>query len=84
MTNGELSNMGEFEKARLEKALNILSRENLCTILEYTHLSVPDCLNIKKASHSVLLRKVSSRIGELSQEHWKREMESMQRRGLNK
>ena len=66
--------MGEFEKARLEKVLNILSKENLCTILESTGSSIADCLNVKKASHPVLLRKVSSRIDELSQEHLKREM----------
>jgi hypothetical protein len=68
--------MGEFEKARMEKALKSLSKENLCTILESTGLSVEDCLkqNIDKASHFVLLRKVSSRIDELSQEHWKGQM----------
>lgn len=64
--------MGEFEKSRIEKALKDLSKENLCVILESTGLSVEDCWekNIGKASHSVLLRKVSSRIDELTQEHW--------------
>lgn len=72
--------MGEFEKARLEKALKCASKENLCAILESTGLSVKDCWtrNIEKASHSTLLRKASSRIDELSQEHWKREKERRQ------
>ena len=74
--------MGEFEKARIEKALQSLSKENLCTILESTGLSVKDCWkqNIGKASQTVLLMKVSSRIDELSQEHWEREKESMERK----
>lgn len=66
--------MGEFEKSRIEKALKILSKENLCAILESTGLSVKDCWgqNVHKTSHSILLRKVSSRIDELSQEHWEK------------
>ena len=74
--------MGEFEKARIEKALQSLSKENLCTILESTGLSVKDCWkqNIGKASQTVLLMKVSSRIDELSREHWEREKESMERK----
>ena len=76
--------MGEFEKVRIEKALKSLSKENLCTILESTGLSVEDCWekNISRASQSVLLRKVSSRIDELSQEHWERERKSMERRKM--
>lgn len=68
--------MGEFEKARIEKALKSLSKDNLCTILESTGLSVEDCWkkNIDKTSQSVLLRKVSSRIDELAQEHWERQI----------
>ena len=74
--------MGEFEKARIEKALKSLSKENLCTIIESTGLSVKDCWkqNIDKVSQHILLRKVSSRIDELSQEHLERERESMERR----
>ena len=74
--------MGEFEKARIEKALQSLSKENLCTILESTGLSVKVCWkqNIGKASQTVLLMKVSSRIDELSREHWEREKESMERK----
>jgi hypothetical protein len=69
--------MGEFEKARIEKALKSLSNENLCTILESTGLSVENCWkpNISNTDHFILLRKVSSRIDELSQEHWKRQTE---------
>lgn len=69
--------MGEFEKARIEKALKSLSNENLCTILESTRLSVENCWkqNVSNTNHSILLRKVSSRIDELSQEHWKRQIE---------
>lgn len=35
--------MGEFEKSRIEKILKGLSKENLCTVLEATGLSVEDC-----------------------------------------
>ncbi len=76
--------MGEFEKSRIEKALKNLSKENLCIVLESTGLSVEDCWknNIGNASQSILLRKVSSRIDELSQEHSKKETESMERRKI--
>ena len=78
--------MGEFEKARIEKALKSLSKENLCTVLVSTGLSVEDCLeqNIGQASQFVLLAKVSSRIDELSKEHWEIERESMRRRKIAK
>ena len=78
--------MGEFEMARIEKALKSLSKENLCIIIESTGLSVKDCWkqNIGKVSQPILLRKVSSRIDELSQEHWERERESMEKRKMAK
>ncbi len=65
--------MGEFEVTRLERALKILSKANLCTILESTKLSVEDCWeqNIHKAQHPVLLKKVAERIDMLTQEHFK-------------
>lgn len=71
--------MGEFEKSRIEKSLMSLSKEDLCAILESTGLSVKDCWeqNIDSASSTVLLRKVSSRIDELSKEHWERQLHKM-------
>ena len=77
--------MGEFEKSRIEGVLKNLSKKNLCTILEATGLSIEDCWekNIGKAKHPILLKKVSSRIDELSQEHFEKEKESMERRRLS-
>ena len=65
--------MSEFEKSRIEKALKCLKNEDLCAILESTGLSHIDCWkdNVKKADRNVLLKNVSSRIDELSIEHWK-------------